>query len=73
MNNVLLSIGALVPPIGVGIIFWLVMRWIVQADRRERAAQARLDAQASQSAGRNDPELLDSPEIADPGSDEGRV
>lgn len=36
--------GALLPPVGVGVIFWLVIRWILQADRRERAAQAELDA-----------------------------
>ncbi len=44
MSTVLSAIGALLPPIGVGVIFWLVMRWILQADRRERAAIARLDA-----------------------------
>ncbi len=44
MSTVLSAIGALVPPIGVGVIFWLVMRWILQADRRERAAIARIEA-----------------------------
>jgi hypothetical protein len=44
MSTVLSAIGALLPPIGVGVIFWLVMRWILQADRRERAAIARIDA-----------------------------
>jgi hypothetical protein len=44
MSTVLSAIGALLPPVGVGVIFWLVMRWILQADRRERAAIARLDA-----------------------------
>lgn len=38
------AVAALLPPIGVGLIFWVVMRAIVQADRRERAAMARLEA-----------------------------
>lgn len=44
MDGFWAGVGALVAPVGVGVIFWLVMRWIIQADRRERAAQARLDA-----------------------------
>jgi arginine exporter protein ArgO len=35
---------ALVPTIGVLFIFWIGMRALVQADRRERAAQARIEA-----------------------------
>jgi hypothetical protein len=38
------GVAALLPPVGVGLIFWVVMRAIVQADRRERAAMARLEA-----------------------------
>lgn len=45
MGPVLEGLAALVPPIGVGLVFWLVIRSIVQADRRERAAMAALDAQ----------------------------
>lgn len=45
------AVAALLPPIGVGLIFWFVMRAIVQADRRERAAMARLEA-AEDAAGR---------------------
>jgi hypothetical protein len=45
MSPVLQALAALVPPIGVGLVFWLVIRSIVQADRRERAAMAALDAQ----------------------------
>jgi hypothetical protein len=45
MSGFWAAVGALAPPVGVGLVFWLVMRWIVQADRRERAAQARLDAE----------------------------
>jgi hypothetical protein len=35
---------ALVPSIGVLLIFWVGIRALVQADRRERAAQARIEA-----------------------------
>jgi threonine/homoserine/homoserine lactone efflux protein len=34
----------LVPTIGVLFIFWIGIRALVQADRRERAAQARIEA-----------------------------
>ena len=44
MNDVLPALGALVPSVGVGLLFWLAMRYIVRADRNERAALARLDA-----------------------------
>lgn len=36
-------VAALIPPAGVGLLFWFVMRLIVSADRRERAALAELD------------------------------
>jgi hypothetical protein len=35
---------ALVPSIGVLLIFWIGIRALLQADRRERAAQARIEA-----------------------------
>jgi threonine/homoserine/homoserine lactone efflux protein len=35
---------ALVPTIGVLFIFWIGLRALLQADRRERAAQARIEA-----------------------------
>ena len=35
--------AALVPSIGVGLIFYLAMRFIVRADRNERASLAELD------------------------------
>ncbi len=58
MSTFWLSVGALVPPVGVGVIFWLVMRWIVRADRAERAAIAELDAAEERAA------------AAQPGADE---
>ncbi len=35
---------ALLPSVGVLLIFWVGIRALVQADRRERAAQARIEA-----------------------------
>lgn len=52
MHPVLQALAALVPPAGVGLLFWFVMRGVIQADRRERAALARLDAEEAR---RNSP------------------
>jgi predicted permease len=41
-------IAGLVPSVGVGLLFWLVMRKIIRADRNEREALARLDAEREQ-------------------------
>jgi hypothetical protein len=38
-------IAGLIPSVGVGLLFWFAMRKIVRADRNERAALERLDAQ----------------------------
>ncbi len=53
MNTVTAALAAVVPSIGVGVLFWLTIRALINADRNERAALARLDAQdaaASRSA-----------------------
>jgi flagellar biosynthesis/type III secretory pathway M-ring protein FliF/YscJ len=34
-----------VPTICVGLLFWFIMRGIIRADRTERAAQARIEAE----------------------------
>ena len=39
------ALAALLPSVGVGLIFWLVIRALVNADRSERAALARMDAE----------------------------
>lgn len=44
MDPILQAVAALIPSIGVGLIFWYSLRVIVQADRRERAALARAEA-----------------------------
>ncbi len=44
MTVVLAFLAALLPSAGVLLIFWLAIRAILQADRRERVAQARIEA-----------------------------
>jgi hypothetical protein len=41
---VLPFLTAVLPTVGVLFIFWIVMRALLQADRRERSAQARIEA-----------------------------
>ncbi|WP_062387765.1 hypothetical protein [Demequina iriomotensis] len=40
----------IIPSIGVGAIFWYVMRGVIRADRNERAALAEADAAADAAA-----------------------
>ncbi len=59
-------IAALTPSVGVGLLFWFVMRAVLGADRRERAAMAELDredaerarADAARTPGNKGPEAL---------------
>lgn len=44
MHSFLDVVAALVPSVGVGLVFWFAMRAIVRADRAERAAIARMDS-----------------------------
>ncbi|WP_062317945.1 hypothetical protein [Demequina maris] len=37
----------IIPSIGVGLIFWFAMRAVIRADRNERAALAKEDAEAA--------------------------
>lgn len=39
------AIFSLVPSIVIGLAFWVVVRAIVRADRREREVQAKIEAQ----------------------------
>lgn len=43
--NLLPALAAIVPSLGVGIIFWVAIRALMNADRTERAALARMDAE----------------------------
>ena len=43
-------LAALVPSIGVGLLFWFGLRAVMNADRNERRAQAQIDAQQRQAS-----------------------
>jgi len=50
VNAFLLALAALAPSIGVGFLFYLAIRALVNADRTERAALAKLEAEERASA-----------------------
>ena len=43
MDTFLAAAAALTPPIGVGLLFWFAIRALMNADRTERTAMARLE------------------------------
>lgn len=51
MNEWGAVLAAVLPSVGVGVIFWFVMRAIINADRAERQALARMDAESDSSEG----------------------
>ena len=48
MNPLFTALAALLPSIGVGLLFWFAIRALVNADRTERQALARMDAAEQQ-------------------------
>jgi len=51
------ALGALVPSIGVGLLFWYIVRAMIHADRRERAAVAAMEgADRARAGGGSDQE-----------------
>jgi hypothetical protein len=54
--NIGAVLAALLPSVGLGVIFWVVIRAIMNADRTERAALARMDAADAEAARATDPE-----------------
>lgn len=45
MNPLFAALAALLPSIGVGLLFWVAIRALVNADRTERQALAKMDAE----------------------------
>lgn len=45
VDTFLNAVGALIPSIGVGLLFWWAMRAILRADRSEREALAQFEAE----------------------------
>jgi threonine/homoserine/homoserine lactone efflux protein len=58
---------ALVPTIGVLLLFWIGIRALLQADRRERAAQARIEAAERLRNVRTEPSEAAGASVADSG------
>lgn len=54
MNTLAEVLPALIPSLGVGLLFFLAIRALVNADRNERAAIARIDAEEAQAASKKD-------------------
>lgn len=50
MNALFTALAAIIPSVGVGLLFWFAIRALVNADRTERQAIARMDA-AERAAG----------------------
>ena len=44
MNDVMPYVIALVPSIGVGILFWIVIKNMIEGDRKERLAHSQWEA-----------------------------
>lgn len=49
------ALVALVPSIGVGLLFWFALRAMIHADRRERAAIARMERETRLREGSSEP------------------
>jgi threonine/homoserine/homoserine lactone efflux protein len=49
-EDVLTTLVAIVPSAGALFLFWIALRAILQADRRERVAQARIEAAQDRAA-----------------------
>ncbi|WP_199176626.1 hypothetical protein [Subtercola sp. Z020] len=45
MTDVIAALGALLPTIAIGLLFWFVMRAIVRSDKSERKVLARIEAE----------------------------
>jgi len=44
LNSVLIALGALLPSAGVGFLFYLIIKAMLEGDRRERLAHSRWEA-----------------------------
>jgi hypothetical protein len=56
LDGVLISI---LPSVGLGLIFWYVMRAVLRADRRERAELAKIDAEEAARAAAEAPAITE--------------
>ena len=57
MNDVMPYVIALVPSVGVGILFWIVIKNMIEGDRKERIAHSQWEAeQKRRAAGKSESE-----------------
>ena len=66
MSPFLAGAAALIPSAGVGFLFFLAIRALVNADRTERAALARLDAEERAALGPKHDQVRPPPEPLNP-------
>jgi hypothetical protein len=50
LHSVLIALGALLPSAGVGFLFYLIIKAMLEGDRRERLAHSRWEADQERSA-----------------------
>ena len=50
LHSVLIALGALLPSAGVAFLFYLVIKAMLEGDRRERLAHSRWEAEQGSSA-----------------------
>ena len=50
LHSVLIALGALLPSAGVGFLFYLIIKAMLEGDRRERLAHSRWEAEQEASA-----------------------
>ena len=51
MSGVWPYVAALIPSVGVGFLFWLVIKNMIEGDRKERLAHSQWDAQHAEKSG----------------------
>jgi len=50
LHSVLIALGALLPSAGVGFLFYLIIKAMLEGDRRERLAHSRWEADQERSS-----------------------
>jgi hypothetical protein len=45
MDSLWAALGALLPTVAVGLVFWFIMRAILRSDKTERKVLARIEAE----------------------------
>jgi hypothetical protein len=59
VNSVLIALGALLPSAGVAFLFYVVIKAMLEGDRRERLAHSKWEADQESSAASAEPSHID--------------